>query len=278
MQKIVDFIFGMVIGVANIIPGVSGGTMMVMLNLYDRIIEAVANWRKDFKGAVIFLTPVLLGAAAGVLLFSKLIEYCLAYFPIATNLFFMGLILGSIPMIAKNAVSKGFNKSAFIPFLVTFAFMFALNFLSPDKTGAAITVLTTPVFIRLLLLTAVAAVAMIIPGLSGSFVMILLGTYPTFIAALSSFNIPIMVPIGLGVILGVIGGAKLIHILLNKWHQWTYFAILGFVFGSLMTIFPGFSFNLEGFAGIGLFAVGVWIALWFGSEKLQAKMQAKKNS
>ena len=118
MTWILYIIFGVIIGVANIIPGVSGGTMAVVLNIYDKLIDSVSNFRKDFKKSIMFLLPIGIGAVLGIVAFSKLIEFLLTNYPLATNFFFIGLILGSIPMIFKRATEDRFRLSSLVPFLL----------------------------------------------------------------------------------------------------------------------------------------------------------------
>ena len=116
MNYLYVFLAGVVIGIANIIPGVSGGTMAVVMNIFDRLIEAISNIRKEFKKNILFLVMIGLGAGAGILLFANIISYCRDHFPVATNFFFVGLIVGSIPMVYKRATVDSFKVSHLIPF------------------------------------------------------------------------------------------------------------------------------------------------------------------
>ena len=111
-------ISGAIIGVANIIPGVSGGTMAVVLNLYDKLIGAFSNIRKNWKESLKLLIPIVIGAGIGIVAFSWLIKFLLEKFPLATNYFFIGLIIGSIPMIFHRSVSPRFKAINLIPFLI----------------------------------------------------------------------------------------------------------------------------------------------------------------
>ena len=115
---------GLVVGVANIIPGVSGGTMAVVMGIYDRLIGAVSDLRRDFKNSLLYLFPIGIGAVLGIVLFSHLIKFLLEGYPMPTNLFFLGLILGSIPMIFRRARKESFQKSSLLPFAVSFAVCF----------------------------------------------------------------------------------------------------------------------------------------------------------
>ena len=135
---------GLVVGVANIIPGVSGGTMAVVMGIYDKLIGAVSDLRKDFKNSVLYLLPIGIGAVLGIVLFSHLIEFLLRDFTMPTNIFFLGLILGSIPMIYHRAVREKFKKVSLLPFFVSFAIMMVMTLLQnvSDEGSALITTLT----------------------------------------------------------------------------------------------------------------------------------------
>ena len=152
---------GLVVGVANIIPGVSGGTMAVVMGIYDRLIGAVSDLRRDFKNSLLYLFPIGIGAVLGIVLFSHLIKFLLEGYPMPTNLFFLGLILGSIPMIFRRARKESFQKSSLLPFAVSFAVMLLMTIFQnvSDASSALITTLTPLTAIRLLLSAAVAAAA-----------------------------------------------------------------------------------------------------------------------
>ena len=234
MNFLYIFLSGVVIGIANIIPGVSGGTMAVVLNIFDRLVGAVSDLRKNFKKNAIFLLTIGLGVIIGILAFTKLITYCLNHFPDATNFFFVGLIVGSIPMIYQRATADRFKALHLIPFLIALGIMIFTVIVSPDDSNVAlITQLNIWNFLKLFFVSILAAACMIIPGISGSFVMLLLGTYTSVTAAIDGLNILVLIPVVLGCAVGFFGGAKLIKLLLEKFPQATYFTILGLVIGSI---------------------------------------------
>lgn len=268
MENLINFFKGMVIGIANIIPGVSGGTMAVVLNIYDKLISSVSEILKDWKKNLIFLLPIGIGAGTGIVLFSKLIKTLLENKPIPTNFFFIGLILGSIPMIRKKALESKFKASSIIPFAITFGVLIALAVIMPPETNATIIRdLTVNSFIQLLLAGIIGASAMVVPGISGSFILLLIGLYTTAITAVAEFNIPLLIPIALGAIIGLIFTTKVIDKLLSRFPQPTYFAILGLVIGSVFPIYPGFTFNMDGIIAIVAMIVGIVLAYFLGSDK-----------
>lgn len=248
MNLLTVFLSGVVIGIANIIPGVSGGTMAVVLNIFDRLVGAISDIRKNFKKNALFLLLIILGMGAGILLFASLITYCLNHFPTATNFFFVGLIAGSIPMVYKRATADRFKAAHLIPFVLAFGVMIFTVVVTPDDSAAQImTKLDVVNFIKLLLVSILASACMIIPGISGSFVMLLLGTYTTVTTAIHSFNILILIPVAVGCVIGFVGGAKLIRHLLEKYPQATYFTILGLVIGSIPILLKPTFWSKDGF-------------------------------
>ena len=285
LEAIKLFFVGIILGVANIIPGVSGGTLAVVFNIYDRIIGLISLNIKKIFSEWKFILPIGLGMVAGIIGFSKVITFLFENYPMQTNLFFVGIIAGSIPLVLRKINSSiqetqvKKNKkpyvSTVISFLVALAIMIVMAFFK-DISGSSIiyTELSVKLFFTLMISGAVGAVAMIIPGISGSFLMLALGTYATIIGSLSDFNIPLMIPTAIGILLGLLCGAYLVRTLMEKVPAQTYGSILGLVVGSIFTVFPFVLFasclqNLTGsiitlITGILSCAVGFIIA-WFSA-------------
>lgn len=259
-------IYGAIIGIANIIPGVSGGTMAVVLGVYDKLIQSVSNIRTDFKNSMKFLIHIGIGAGIGIVLFSKIIEYCLENFSVATNLVFIGLIIGSIPMIFGKVQEKGFNIGGLVAFVVCLGIMVYMGIANPNESNVVITTLTVGNFLKIFFVSVISAGAMIIPGISGSFVMLLLGIYTTVLTAVSDFNIMILIPVGLGCAVGILLCAKIIDILFAKFPQQTYSGILGLMVGSLFVLFPEFGIHVEFIVGIILAVVSAGVAYMFSKK------------
>ena len=260
MDMVKFVIFGAIVGVANIIPGVSGGTMAVILKIYDRLIETLSL--KNVKKNLPFIIPLGIGAAVGIVLFSKAIEFLLGNYPMATNFTFIGLILGSIPMIFQRARGEKMEAKGMVSFLVALVVMVVIALLKPAESNAVLAL--TPLNLLILFgASAISTFAMILPGISGSFVMLVLGVYTTVLTSISGvFTWPIdgvtwhcvgmLIPVGLGCIVGLIFGSKLVDVLIRKQPQATYFAILGLVVGSLLAVFPKDSLALTLELPIGL--------------------------
>ena len=252
MKNIILIIKGIIIALANIIPGVSGGTLMITLGVYEQIIDIISHPFKNLKNNWKFILFIGIGLVAGVLGFSKLISYCLDKFPLATPLFFIGLIIGGIPLLfRKGKVKDNIKVSNIIILLITFGIVLLFTFLNSGDSVVTIT-MNFKGIVLLFLVGMVAASSMIIPGISGSFMLMLLGYYKPIIDTISNLtkfnnlwdNLKILIPFGFGIVFGIVLVAKLIEYLLKKYEVKTYFGVIGFVFASIIAIIVPL-FNIE---------------------------------
>ncbi|TWT04249.1 DUF368 domain-containing protein [Planococcus sp. CPCC 101016] len=264
---------GILMGISDLIPGVSGGTIAFILGIYDRLLEAISGFfSRDWKKYLGFLVPLGIGIVITLLLFSRVIEYLLEQHYEATQFFFMGLIIGVIPYIMKQAeVKKNFTVRHLIILLVIGAALAVTAFIPTEEDLAPITSLTLPIFFLLFFSGWLASMAMLLPGISGSFILLLLGVYSTAINALSTLNIPVALAIGAGVIVGFIVSSKAIQYLLEHFTYVTYAAIIGLILGSLFVVFPGFSADSTTLiTSLVTFALGLAFTLLFSSPKKTA--------
>lgn len=277
MKKVLEylkyFLCGLVFGIANVIPGVSGGTMLVIFGVFDRLTEAISGIKKIFSNLA-FLITFALGAGVGILLSAKVIGSMFETYAVQTNMFFIGLILGGIPLIVKlGTAEKKAKPLCFLPFVISMAIVIGLTVLEKldifTMTAENVTGFDVVFSLKMILSAAIAAVTMIIPGISGSFMMMLLGVYETIIGALNDWNFYVIIPFALGAIIGIIFGAKLISILIKKNKLMVYSAIMGMVVGSVYAILPdGFGFNLQTGYGFAFMLIGVLASILV--EKLNA--------
>ena len=163
---------GAVIGVAMIIPGVSGGTLAVLLNVYDKLISAISDLRKDFKNSVAFLFPILLGAALAVAAMYFPLKYALKYAPFPTVMLFAGLMVGSCPKLIKDGVKNGFKPFNVASILIPLAVVIGICFI--PELGKADLSTEMPVYgyFLLIIIGAVASCALVVPGVSGSMLLL----------------------------------------------------------------------------------------------------------
>lgn len=256
MKKFIEWLIlvikGMCVGIADAIPGVSGGTIAFILKIYDKLLDAIdINIKKLIKNLP-FLIPLGIGVLLGIFMASKVLGYLFEHHNVPTQFFFMGIIIGSLPTIIKECRSASKLKPVhIIPFIIAAAGIIAFNSL---KEGSA-SVGESPVMI--ILVTIFAAAAMIMPGLSGALVLKILGGYDTAIRAVSEVEIMTLMFFAIGAVIGLLGAAKIISILLKKCKTGTYCAILGLIVGSLPAIYPKeFTLNGEGIIAVIIFIVG----------------------
>lgn len=291
MKFMMDIIRGILIGVANVIPGVSGGTMAVSLGVYDRLISSLTGIFKNLKKSLATLIPILIGAAVGIVGFAFLIEYLFAEFPVATCLTFTGLILGGLPILAaslKKELRKkqtGIRAGHIVAFLILFAFGIGMSLAGGEGKAVSLEHVNVLGALLLFVIGVVASATMVVPGVSGSMVLMILGYYNSiissitdFISALKSFDmagllhgVTVLLPFGLGVLIGIFLIAKLIEFLFHRYAALTYSAILGLIIASPFAIFINMGsvpIRLgEILVGILLLAVGGVVTWRLGEEK-----------
>lgn len=232
---------GMLIGATDLIPGVSGGTVAFLLGIYDRLLESISGFfSRNWKKHIGFLLPLAIGICTALLLFSSLINYLLDKYFKETQFFFLGLIIGVIPFLMKQGnVKENFRKHHYVWMVMFAALLASMAFVKPAVVTEPITTLTVVKAIGLFLSGWLASMAMLLPGISGSFVLLVLGVYRTATNALATLNIPIIFVIGAGVVVGFILSSKGIRYILHRYPTMTYAAIIGLIIGSVAVIFPG---------------------------------------
>lgn len=290
---IITLLEGIMIGVCNVIPGVSGGTLVVVFNIFDQFMDItglkikkiIKNWK--------FTVPLLLGMLSGIVLFSKAITFLVTNFEIQTYYFFTGLIIGSIPLLFSLAYKNkdkeffsikkniGLIISTVIGIVLILCFTILQNkFGNPkDIVNAELPDINFPLLAKLFIAGVFGAVAMIVPGISGALLMLIMGVYPVVIAAIPALLNPktmvhaffLLVPNGIGVLTGLVAGSNLFKFLMRKFPNYTYAVILGLILGSFVNVFPGFkSFTNGGRQIIGcIFCLLAGTALAYFSTKLQ---------
>lgn len=231
---------GFFMGISDLIPGVSGGRIAFILGIYDELLASISGFfSRNWKKHIGFLLPLGIGIGITLLLFSKVIEYLLKNQPAPTQYFFMGLVVGVLPFITKQAgVKRNFTWQHFIAILLVGGALASLAFIKPQDT-AVITSLTASNAIGLFFAGWAGSIAMLLPGISGSFILLVLGVYSTAIGALSNFNLSIIAVIGAGIIVGFIVSNKAISYLLKHFKYIMFAVIIGLIVGSLFVIYPG---------------------------------------
>ncbi|MCF0148667.1 MAG: DUF368 domain-containing protein [Clostridium sp.] len=269
MKYIIDLLKGIVIGVSNIIPGVSGGTMAVVMGIYDKIIHSVNNFFEDIKRNILFLGTLAIGAVIGILLFTNVIDYLIKNYNEQTNFFFIGLIVGTVPLLYNRATEikiKGGNLTGLVLGFGIVAALGILEKLNPE--AAFLSAVFKPNVIGFFVAGFIAAATMILPGISGSFVLLLIGLYEPIIESIKSFNLINIGLVGAGVLVGFLLMTRLIEKIFSKYPQTAYCIILGLVLGSVFVIYPGFTFGIMGIVSILMLILGFLLAYFIGKNEI----------
>lgn len=284
-EFIINILRGVVVGISNVIPGVSGGTMMVSMGIYDKLISLLTHFVKKFKEAMALLIPLLIGMLLSIALFSKAFsEFFFPKFPLQTNLFFIGLIIGGLPVVFKKVKGKKISFSSILSFAIFFVVVVGFALLG-EKSGNEMSVnLSFITMIKLFFAGVIAAATMVIPGISGSMVMMLLGYYNTIIDtingllnALAARDIAgilaccgVLIPFGIGVLVGIVAVAKFVDFVFRKFEQVAYWAIIGLIIASPFAIIIMMDIASVGVmqivTGAVMLAVGFFISLKLGGE------------
>ena len=249
MRLLNQILRGIVIGVANIIPGVSGGTMMVSMGIYDTLIHCITHLFSEFKKSIKTLLPYAVGMLIGIVALASLLTYLFEHFPLPTNTAFIGLILGGLGPIFRKIDRRKINAAAVIAFILAFALIIWMALKGEVQNADTIRIDAVQVLI-LIAVGAVASATMIIPGVSGSMMLMLLGYYTPVLNALSNFKdalfhldfaamgqpLLLLLPFALGIVLGIYFVAKAIEWLLKRYATPTYCCVLGLVLASPVAI------------------------------------------
>lgn len=266
MNFILNFLKGLFIGVGAIMPGVSGGSLAVIFGLYEKITDLIANifvdFKKNLKKNAIFFLPIGLGGIVGVLGFSKIMEYLFLNFNHEVKYLFIGLIIGTLPLVFKQANSRGFKRSYLVYFVLSFGITIFVTLLDNNAVNTISN--SQPGLFMLLLCGGILGFGTIIPGISASFILIYIGVYDSVLAAISGLDVYMLIPLGIGFALSILVFAKLIDILFKKAYGYTYYTILGFVIGSVIPIFPGFGFSIKYLVCVLLLMIGFCVSFLLG--------------
>lgn len=273
-ERIILFLKGMILGSAMIIPGVSGGTLAISLGIYERIINVITHFFKNFKENIIFIINLGLGILASIVLGALILNYTFEHYPIPTIIFFIGLLIGSIPSLTKRVDLRNTLKiSNIFYFLLGVSLVLGVYLFKGSSEVTFSNGFNLVQSIKLILVGVVAAATLVIPGISGSFMLMILGYYKPILEVISETikfnnlgnNILILIPFGVGVLLGIIGIAKLIEYLLKNHETKTYYAIIGFLIASIIEIFASlFSYHstiIQIIISVVLFILGLLLTL-----------------
>jgi putative membrane protein len=237
------FIKGMAMGAANVIPGVSGGTIALITGVFERLINAIKSFdikalklllKGDLKAFaehidLAFLVALFLGVAVSILSLAQLFDFLFVNYPVYIWSFFFGLILASVFFVGKTVAR--WSWFVILAFIIGFAIALTMTFLTPATQDES--------FFYLITCGIIAACSMILPGLSGSFVLILMGNYQlVMIDAINQLRFDILIPVVVGAFIGLLGFSYLLSWVFKRYRDQTIAVLTGFIFGSLGIIWP----------------------------------------
>lgn len=257
---------GIIIGASMLVPGASGGTMAIILGIYDDLIHAVSTLRRNLKENVIFLLLFTIAAILGIILFSRPMLAAVTLWNKPMLFLFMGAILGSIPpLYRKVKVSRLKPVNIIVAFVG--AFLGICTRYLPEgifQMGDSFNLYS---FAMLLLAGVIIAVALILPGISASYILLMLGMYDVTLIAIREGNLLYLLPLTIGVLGGIFLTAGILEREMKRHPQFTYMLIIGFMLGSLVQVFPGMPAGAEALTCVITFLFGLCLILWMGRKR-----------
>jgi len=232
-----NFFKGIVGGIGNIVPGLSGSALLLILNVYEKCIASLCELFKfrNIRKNIIFLTPIALGIILGTVVFGNVIKFFLERYPFVTSAAFFGFILGTLPLLFKEARRGDFKIRYIFVFFVTFILGFILLLLAKGDYEQ----LSQINFIQSVILGLILAGSTIIPGISGTVILTIFGIYDVYLTAVAGADILFLLPVFLGFVLGAAIFSLLINYLFQKYYSYTIYGIIGFVVATIPGILRG---------------------------------------
>lgn len=255
-----NFLIGILIGFGAILPGVSSGVFCVIFGIYESLISCISNFFKDIRRNFSFLFPIGLGAFVGIIFFGNIIKYFFLAYNNYSCYAFIGLILGTIPALYRQACigyPKFIDIKKIIPIFLSFLFGIILIIIEKYfNLNLLVSSLATNTW-YLIFAGFVMSVGIVVPGISNTVILMCLGVYTQYITAIANIDLSILLPLSIGLFFGCILWVKIIKYLFEKHHQITSFCIIGFTLGSVFVLFPGFTHGISGLISYLLFFVSL---------------------
>lgn len=254
MNFIKNIIMGVFIGAGAIIPGVSSGVICVILGIYEKLLDSVLSIFKNFKENIKFLLPIGIGAICGMVLLGNTLKFLFYAYPVQISFIFIGLVMGSIPVLFKETEKKEEFKLKNIWFMF-FSMIFGIAMVIAENR-IAISSNTEFSFMYLVLVGICMSIGVVVPGVSSTVILMLLGVYSAYLTSVAEIYLPVLIPIGIGLALGSLISMKIIKYLLDNYYIQTFYSIIGFTIGSVFVLYPGISFDLTGLISVLCFFLG----------------------
>ncbi|MEN0544313.1 DUF368 domain-containing protein [Staphylococcus aureus] len=272
--KWINILKGFAMGTSDLVPGVSGGTIALLLGIYNQFIASISGiFSRRFWPSFTFLIPIIIGMLLAMGSLSNLFNYLLSQHHIPTMFFFGGLIIGIVPYLLKISNYKtSFTTKHYMMVIAGIAILIVITLMNnSDKHAGETLTLSTGLIIKYFIAGMCASSAMLLPGISGSFMLLVFGVYGTVMLAISEVvklnfaGLPILLAVGFGVLAGFIISSKIIQYFLTHHKLMTFALIIGFVVGSLFAVFPGLPTNIVmRFVSLVVFIIGFIVSLTLG--------------
>ncbi|HGO3755392.1 TPA: DUF368 domain-containing protein [Staphylococcus aureus] len=272
--KWINILKGFAMGTSDLVPGVSGGTIALLLGIYNQFIASISGiFSRRFWPSSTFLIPIIIGMLLAMGSLSNLFNYLLSQHHIPTMFFFGGLIIGIVPYLLKISNYKtSFTTKHYMMVIAGIAILIVITLMNNgDKHAGETLTLSTGLIIKYFIAGMCASSAMLLPGISGSFMLLVFGVYGTVMLAISEVvklnfaGLPILLAVGFGVLAGFIISSKIIQYFLTHHKLMTFALIIGFVVGSLFAVFPGLPTNIVmWFVSLVVFIIGFIVSLTLG--------------
>ena len=251
---------GFIVGSSMMIPGVSGGSMAMILGEYDRLISSIPSLfsRKTFLGSLKYLSVFVLAALAGIVIVARPLEILINRYALIIMYLFLGAVCGTIPMMVRKAHSEGFDLKSLVCVILGIILVFSIELIpegvfNPSLDSGFFDILIQ-VFGGILV-----SVGLVLPGISTSYLLLVLGLYEPIIEALSNNQFTLLIPIVLGLLVGILALTKILEIAMSRYPKITYMMILGFLLGSIKEIYPGLPSGIGILIAIILFVIGFFV-------------------
>ncbi|HDH4224042.1 TPA: DUF368 domain-containing protein [Staphylococcus aureus] len=272
--KWINILKGFAMGTSDLVPGVSGGTIALLLGIYNQFISSISGiFSRRFWPSFTFLIPIIIGMLLAMGSLSNLFNYLLSQHHIPTMFFFGGLIIGIVPYLLKISNYKtSFTTKHYMMVIAGIAILIVITLMNNgDKHAGETLTLSTSLIIKYFIAGMCASSAMLLPGISGSFMLLVFDVYGTVMLAISEVvklnftGLPILLAVGFGVLAGFIISSKIIQYFLTHHKLMTFALIIGFVVGSLFAVFPGLPTNIVmWFVSLVVFIIGFIVSLTLG--------------
>ena len=254
MNFLKNLFMGVFIGMGAIVPGVSSGVICVIMGIYEELLNRIVFLFKDLKNNLKYLLPVAIGIIIGMITFGRILNFLLYKYPIQIKFTFIGLVLGSIPAILKKIEKKEEYRFRYMFYMIVSMLIgFGMIFL---ENRIMINSCQEFSFIYLIFAGICMSIGVVVPGVSSTIILMLLGVYSAYLTSISNLYIPILIPIGIGIGIGSLICIKIIKFLMDNYYIQTFYSIIGFTIGSVFVLYPGISFDLTGVVSVLCFLLG----------------------